>query len=347
MFGSSSTPALGVVSRGSGPLGADLLDRLERTEGIRVRAYDDRASLTTAVERGQVEAGLVIPEGYDRDVRAGETASLPYIARPTGGGQEGSLIVAGVVDRQAIELRAARFAQQEGAAGFDAALARARQVAGTVPFVTVRATAAGGDELGGTLGYGAAQEVVLFIFVVSLSASAMLIETRRLGVSRRMLASPTSPGTVIVGEGLGRFAIALFQGALIVAVTLLLFGVDWGDPLATAAVVVLTALVGTGAAMLMGSALSNAQQAGSFGVFFGLVLAALGGCMVPLEVFPPVMRTIAHVTPHAWALDAFGEILGHDAGIGAVLPELAMLAGYAAVLLLLATNLLRKRITSA
>jgi len=36
----------------------------------------------------------------------------------------------------------------------------------------------------------------------------------------------------------------------------------------------------------MGSALSNEQQAGSLGVFLGLALAALGGAMVPLEVFP-------------------------------------------------------------
>ena len=39
------------------------------TEGIEVRAYDDRAALTDAVERGEVEAGLVIPDGYDADVR--------------------------------------------------------------------------------------------------------------------------------------------------------------------------------------------------------------------------------------------------------------------------------------
>jgi len=50
---------------------------------------------------------------------------------------------------------------------------------------------------------GAAQELVLFVFVTSLSASSMLIETRRLGVSRRMLASPTPLGTVVVGEALG------------------------------------------------------------------------------------------------------------------------------------------------
>ena len=343
VFGASSTPLLGVSSAGSGPLGADLLTRLERTEGIRVRSYPDRGSLTRAVQRGQVEAGLVIPGGFDREVRGGATVSLPYIARPAGAAQGGSAIVAGVVDEQAAVLRAARFGQRETGSSFDQALARATAASREGPPVAVVERSVGGTA--GTFAYGAAQELILFVFVVSLGASSMLIESRRLGVSRRMLASPTSARTIVMGEGLGRFAIALFQGVLIAGVTLVLFGVDWGDPAATAAVVILFALVGTGAAMLAGSVLENAQQAGSFGVFFGLVLAALGGCMVPLEIFPPTMRTIAHLTPHAWALDAFSKILGRGAGIGGVAPQLGALALYAGVLLALATVSFRRRLT--
>jgi ABC-2 type transport system permease protein len=345
VFGSSFTPVLGVVSTGSGPLGADLLSRLDNTDGIRVRSFDDRASLTTAVERGQVEAGLVVPAGYDASIRAGETVQLPYLARPSGGGQEGELIVAAAVDRQAIVLRAARFAASEGARSFDQALAQAEAIAPGVPRVTVRTSVAGGSSVS-QFDYGAAQELILFVFLISLSASSMVIESRRIGVSRRMLASPTPAGTVVLGETLGRFAIALFQGLLIVTVTLALFRVDWGDPFATTAIVVMFALVGTGAAMLMGSALENAQQTGSFGVFFGLIAAALGGCMVPLEVFPPAMRTIAHVTPHAWALDAFSKVLGRDGTVADVLPQLGVLALYAAVLLGLATFLFRRKLTA-
>ncbi|HEX7464564.1 MAG TPA: ABC transporter permease, partial [Actinomycetota bacterium] len=106
------------------------------------------------------------------------------------------------------------------------------------------------------------------------------------------------------------------------------------------------ALVGTGAAMLMGSVLENAQQAGSFGVFFGLILAALGGCMVPLEIFPNTMRTIAHVTPHAWALDAFGDVLGRNGTVADIWPQLAVLALYAAGLLSLAAVLFRRKLTA-
>jgi ABC-2 type transport system permease protein len=161
-----------------------------------------------------------------------------------------------------------------------------------------------------------------------------------------MLASPTPAGSILIGETLGRFAIALFEGLLIFVVTLLLFGVDWGDPVAGIAIIVVFALVGTGAAMLMGSSLHNAEQASSLGVFIGLGFAALGGCMVPIEVFPPFMVTIAHLTPHAWALDAFDEVLREGGTLPDILTELAVLAAYATVLLVVASRIFRRRLTS-
>ena len=74
----------------------------------------------------------------------------------------------------------------------------------TFPTVDAVARTAGGDTTSGTFQGGAAQELILFVFLVAL-ASAMLIETRRIGVTRRMLASPTSVRTILVGEALGRY----------------------------------------------------------------------------------------------------------------------------------------------
>ncbi len=173
----------------------------------------------------------------------------------------------------------------------------------------------------------------------------MLIETRRLGVSQRMLASPTPVRTILLGETLGRYAIALVQGVLIVVGTVLLFQVNWGNPLTTGLVIVLFALAATGAAMVMGSILRNASQAGAMGVFLGLVLAAIGGCMVPLEVFPPTIARIAHLTPHAWAIQALDASIATDATPAAVASDLAVLAAYALALLAVATVLLRRTLT--
>jgi linearmycin/streptolysin S transport system permease protein len=115
-----------------------------------------------------------------------------------------------------------------------------------------------------------------------------------------------------------------------------------------AALVLLTAfgLVATGAAMLAGAVFRNEQQAGSVGVFIGLGFAALGGSMVPLAVFPDTMQAVAHITPHAWANEAFYELIGADASLRDILPEVAALLGYAAVILALASWRLRRALTT-
>jgi ABC-2 type transport system permease protein len=97
--------------------------------------------------------------------------------------------------------------------------------------------------------------------------------------------------------------------------------------------------------MLMGSLFDNDEQAGSMGVFIGLGLAALGGCMVPLEVFPDTMQTVAHITPHAWGLDGFAELIRRGGTIADIGLELVVLAAFAVLFLALGTWRLRAKLT--
>jgi ABC-2 type transport system permease protein len=183
---------------------------------------------------------------------------------------------------------------------------------------------------------------LLFLFLIALTGAVALIETRRIGVSRRMLSTPTSPATVIAGETLGRALIACVQALVIIFGTALLFGVHWGQPAGVAAVVILYILAAAGAGIFVGTLFRNEQQAAGMSLLLGLGLGALGGCMVPLEVFSPTVRRIAHITPQAWGNDAFAKLIGHGASITGILPQLGALAAYAVVLLALAAWRLRQ-----
>ncbi|MGW2153464.1 ABC transporter permease [Nonomuraea sp. NPDC001699] len=138
----------------------------------------------------------------------------------------------------------------------------------------------------------ATSQLLLFVFLTSLTGASALIETRRLGVSRRMYAAP-------VGSR----------------------------------------------AMLLGAVARTSQQAVSVGVLAGMGLAAIGGAMVPLDQFTGPMRQIAHLTPHAWALDGFAELLRRDGTVADVLPQLGVLALFAAALLALGSWRLRAALT--
>lgn len=348
-FGGSFTPRLGVVARNSGPLGQQLVRMLDRTPRLDVSLVDSQADLLTRVERGSLQAGLVIPPGYDASIRSGSDVVLRYLARPDQLSRQLGETVQGTVARQAAVLGAARFAVTEGAVeSFHEGLATARRVSTAVPTIMVTQTRAGTTLFSESLGQfdqGASTQLLLFLFLTSLTGSVALIEVRRLGLSTRMLSTPTSARTVIAGETLGRFAIGIVQGLVIIFGSSLLFGVRWGQPLGAASVLVLFALVGAGAGILLGTLFRTEQQAQGVSLLLGLGLAALGGSMVPLEVFSSTMKQIAHFTPHAWGNDAFARLVGRNASVAGILPQLGVLAAFAAGLLLLSAWRLRRVLT--
>ena len=350
-YGSGFDTRLGIVAQRTGDLADGLIRTLDETEAIVVQRFDDRAAVVQAVERGELEAGLVLPADFEAATRTGSTVQLEFVARP---GQQALSIrrtIDAAVAKQGAAVRAAGFVAQERAAAFDDALARAAIVAPMVSGVEVTTSSAGEPsafEQFDQFDLGAQQQLLLFMFLTSLAGSAALIQTRRLGVARRMFATPTPVRSILLGEGLGRFAVALIQGVFIMLGTLLIFGVSWGDPLSAAAILLVFGLIGSGAAMLMGATFRNDEQAGSLGVFLGLGLAALGGCMVPLQVmelFAPGMWQAAHVTPHAWALEAFEEVVVNGGGLGDIMPFLGILLGYAAFFYALAVWRLRVVLT--
>lgn len=336
VFGGSATPKVAVVAAGDGPLAAALVSQLRTADGLAVHPATDAASATAAVERGELDAVVLLPADYDTRVRDGATATVQYVARPGLQSQQVQTIVSAVVGREAARLRAARFVATEGGLGFDSGLARTDAVAALVPALTVSVRTTGEAIFPATLGrfdYGAGAQLILFVFLTALTTSATLIESRRFGVSRRMVSTPTPVGAIVLGEAAGRMAVAATQALVIMIGSALVFGVDWGDPLGAAALVTAFTAVASGAGLLLGATARTAQQSLGVGLLAGLGLAALGGSMLPLELFSPTMRTVAHLTPHAWAADGFAELVRRGGGLVDVLPQVGVLLAIAAALL--------------
>jgi ABC-2 type transport system permease protein len=348
-FGGAQNVRVGVLGGADGPLARALVADLDAQPSTDVRRYSSLGALERAVARGDVDGGLDVPAGYDHLLETGKRATLSWFGRPDSAAQQLRSTIQSLADDQARVLAPARLLAQQKHLGFAAAVAAARDAAATVPRLAVvteqpdgRAYAA---TAAGTFQSAASTQLLLFIFINSVSGAVWLIETRRLGLARRMLSTPTALRVIVTGQLLGRLTVALVQAAIIVLGTLLIFGVDWGNPLGTAAVILSFSLVGTGAAVLLGSLFSSEQQAGPVATLLGLGLAALGGSMAPIYVFPHTARLIAHVTPHAWGNDAFGKLLEHGAGLGGVLLQVGVLLAFAAALLVTATWRLRRVLT--
>lgn len=347
-LGGAGQARVGVVAPAGDPRAAELVAALESsTTGFEVRQVSDAAALRDAVERGFIELGLVIQPGYGARLESGEQAKVAVLGTPEAGTAAVRATVEAALGRQAAIALAARIAVDRDAGSPDAARVAADGAYETVAGVDATVTIVGEPSPFAGVGqfeYGAQTQLVLFMFLTSMTAATSLVLSKQLGVSRRMLSTPTSAATIVAGEALGRLAIALLQGVYIVAVSALAFGVRWGDPLAATLLVVSFALVCAAVAMLVGAISRNADQAGALGVAAGIALGALGGAMVPASFMPPFMLTIAQAIPHYWIIDGLGR-LAKGADLAAIGTDVVILAGYGAAIMLLAAWRFRRSLT--
>lgn len=347
-FGSGFDPVVGIYEAGDGEISESIITGLEAAEGLAIRDFESEEDLFTAVERGQIQAGLSLPFGMDDTARSGGQVEMGFVARPDGAGPQLQSMVGAVIADVMRPVGAAQFASSETGSSFEDSFTLASGLSPDVRGPEVDISAVGESLFPADMGQfdlGAPSMTVMFVFLTAMAGSAALILTRKLGISQRMVGTPTPIGSIVVGESLGRWGTAMVQGLYIMVFSFLIFSVDWGDPIGAFLVLVVFSAVGAGAGVLMGSTFANDEQASGIGVMLSIGLAALGGAMFPLELFGETMQRIAHATPHAWAIDAFAELIRHDGSTADILTELGVLVGYAAVLFVLAAWRLRVAIT--
>jgi ABC-2 type transport system permease protein len=332
-----------IALTGSEPTLSQLADRLG-TAGVEVTTYPDRGAVEDGVAEGSFDLGVVVEGSED------EPVSLELVAV----GAEASPLLEPVVRTAAEQVVLAHeHAAALEEAGLEAVEAGRVAESGPEGWTDAQIAVSDGDpvraELAsmGRFDLGAGGQLLLFVFLNTMTAAASTIQARRSGAMRRVMGAPVTSAQTVTGLALGRFVIALFQGVYIIGASSLLFGVDWGDLGAVVVVLAVFGLISAGLALLIGVLLDAEGPASGIAVGAGLILAALGGCMVPLEFFPDTMRAVANVTPHAWAYQALAEIQRRDGGLLDVLPQLGVLAAMAVVVLAVGTVALRRSLSRA
>jgi ABC-2 type transport system permease protein len=311
--GSVGDYKVGVVDPHPTELSRAVTARLEATAG----------ALRDDVARRTLDGGWVVEPG----AAEGDLTTFQWFSSGTGDDTQLRTIATSAIEEAGVRDRVvAVVADQTGAQPEQAASAvDAAAAAAPTTSVTVEEVGEPGNEAASIRAVLAAGELTLFIFLASATGATYLLTTRLLGVTRRVRAAPVPIAQIVTGEAISRFVVAMLQAVIVFFGSMLLFGVDWHDPLAVWLLCVAMSLVGTGVAMLLGTLGRTEQQVSAIGLMLSLVLAALGGSMQPLEFFPDALRRVAFITPHAWMNDALWKILVEGGGLGQVWVSLLVL----------------------
>ncbi|MDO4998401.1 MAG: ABC transporter permease [Neisseria sp.] len=134
---------------------------------------------------------------------------------------------------------------------------------------------------------------------------------------------------------LGRHVLPYFD-----APALLLHG-DWQGYAVLAIAVSLAAL---GYALLMSVCAKSTEHAVVLGGGGIILMAAIGGIMVPSHLMPETMQTLSQISPMAWGLQAFEQLLLNHSNLAGIAAQIGYLLAFACVCLTLATLIYRRQL---
>lgn len=177
-----------------------------------------------------------------------------------------------------------------------------------------------------------AGQLITWVFIPLFGISALFAYERQQGTLRRILTTPTSKATYLFGTIAGQVFMALIQMSLLVLFGIFVMGLGWGRDLLALFVVLLCAALAAGAiGTAMGTFVKTEGQASGLSIMAGMVMALLGGCWYPLELFPAAVQNIVKILPTTWAMQGMLDLVLRNGGLVEILPEAGVLLGFAAL----------------
>ncbi len=182
---------------------------------------------------------------------------------------------------------------------------------------------------GAAIAYYAGAVTILFSMFAATHGALTLIDERRSGIADRILAGRAGMGPVVTGK----FLFLIVQGAAQAAVIFATAQVVYGVPTLThlglwAVTTAATAASAGGLALGLVALCRTREQAQMLSTFVILILAAIGGSMVPRFLMPPWLQAIGWFTPHAWVIDAYQGLLWRDEGADVLYKAWIVLAAF-------------------
>ena len=155
------------------------------------------------------------------------------------------------------------------------------------------------------------------------------------GTLEALLVTPAGVPTILFGSSLYSLVFQVFRTVLHLAVALAFFGLTLGrvNGAGVLAVGVLTILCFLSVGVLSASFILVYKTGNPFSWILGSVSGVLGGVVFPVALLPTWIRWVSSLLPVTYALDGMRKSLLASASFAEVLPDVAALAVFDALLL--------------
>lgn len=329
----------------------EFLGSEELGELLEVTEAADAASARAAVDSQAADVAVIVPAGFTATTfdPAGRAAVELYqdptltlgpgivkgLVSQLVDGFAGTKIAAGVtyeqLSRQGATVDPAVL--QDVAmqyASWSAEMGQSQQT-GERPLLDLRSPAGGEEEsrdrMGGAVGLVMSGMMVFYVFFTGAASAQSILQEEETGTLPRLFTTPTPQSTILGGKLIATFVTLFVQVAVLVTISSLVFGIDWGAPLPVAFVTLGLVVLSGSFGIFVTSLLKNTRQSG---IVYGGVMTVLG-MLGMISVFtadvPDASRTadtVALFVPQGWGVRGW-QLLLEGGGVNEVLSTVVVM----------------------
>jgi ABC-2 type transport system permease protein len=322
-----------------------LHDMLADSETVRLVEYSSASipEFESLVADGNLAAAIIVPREYGKAMLKNKTIHLIVIA-DTGSTTwttiqaetltavsrlDGAIRTATIMDDMLDDRAPFRYAfDQTLEAWNDPPIKVIETTSSVVPKV-----ADGGMSLANT----SPGMMLQFAIAGLLTAAQIIVTERKSRTLQRLLITSVRRIHILLGHYLAIFILIFSQFMILIAFGQFALKVDYmRAPSATLFVAFSAALCISAMGLLIGVIAKSEEQAVTFSIIPMFVFSGLGGAWVPLEVTGETFQIIGHLTPVAWAMDGFKNVIIRGFGLDSVLLSAGVLTAYAVLFFVLA-----------
>jgi len=355
LFGLALNPTfenlrLGVVDNSHTPESRELVSAFKEGLVFQTSAYySSTDELGRAISRGDLDAGLVVPNDFAERRARRETVEVQLLVdavnanTATIAGGYAARIIAGLNQK----IAAAQPPRQPPA---DTSNGPGVSLTTNVPAViranvTPRMTLLYNPGLKSAWFITTGMIGLLLVLQGSVVSSASLVREKEIGTIEQLLMTPAGSSEIIIAKVLPIFLLLALDIGLALLVARVAFGVPVrGSLLLFFLSASLCVLCGIGLGMMIATFTRTQQQAQLMGFFTNPPLAILSGATTPIEAMPVWLQPITAINPVKHFAIISRGILLKGSGVEVLYPQLIALAAIALVMVSVSAWRFRKQL---
>ncbi|MCM3571290.1 ABC transporter permease [Neobacillus mesonae] len=308
---------LGVTDLDQGVLSKVLTDEVFKKgmeDQIKLQFFQEK-DLLQKIKNHELEVGIIIQPDFSKSLLSGEETRIKLVSTPDPGVKP--IIVQSVVEQfaQTIPIQTMLAAKQETGA--------VQQESIEPKDLIKESTLSKKTKPAGSFQYYAAAMGVMFLLMTVVQGVTMMIREKEEPVYQRLQLTNLTYSHYLLGKMMGLVILCFIQALIIIIGTNLLFDVNWGSSISGVIIMTFAFVVNAcGLGMLAGALIKTEKGFNVAGMLGTQIMAALGGSMVPLYIFPDWIVSVTKFFPNGLALQTYLKLMS-GAKLTEILPAVA------------------------